>query len=250
MKNTKINQRNLLLPLLAFATLSSTMLFADYAESREEAAIYAKELREANVRTKRTRVKKAPKERYAGWYMRTKVSATTDDGTVYVHNTAGVFGKLKQSKNKKDKHDIPSYAAATLQVVFPHYSWAEGDAGDYWSDYRRYNKKRTNKRVVYTFQVKNQGRVDLSNAALNITLDDAVDVNYVKEKGNVRYIEAGKNTAIKPRFTLVDVDNKETYNVDELSTANLSMDGSHTRTFRWVRGNVRKKDFNPVVLPE
>jgi len=242
-------QKNILLSLLALTTLGSSFLYADYDESAEEKAVYAKELREAKVKTKRQKVKKAPKEKDAGWYMRTRVSATTDDGTVYTHNTAGVFGKLKQSKNKKDRHDISSYAPATLQVVFPHYNWNEGEAGDYWSDYRRYNKRKTNKRVVYTFQVKNQGNVDLSNADIEIKLDDAIDINYVKENGNVRYIEKGTNPEIKQKFTLVDVDNERTYSVDELEYANLNMDGNHTRTFRWVRGRVKKKDFKPVVLP-
>ena len=250
MLNRKTKITKIILPLLTAATLGSTFLYSDYQETAEEKAVYDKDLKEAGVKTTYKKVKKAPKEKVAGWYMRTRVSVTADDGTVYVHNSAGVFGKLKQSKNKKDRHDIPSYGAAALQVVFPHYDWEEGEAGDYWSDYRRYNTKRTNKRVVYTFQVKNQKTVDLSNAELHIILDDAIDVNYVKENGNVRYIEKDTNPAIKQAFTLVDVDNNQTYSTDELKNANLSMDGNHTRTFRWVRGNVKKKDFNPVVLLE
>ena len=246
----KLKKQTYILPLLVIATLGSSILYAGYQESAEEKAVYAKELKEAGVKIKHHKAKKAKKEKYAGWYMRTRVSAITDDGTVYAHNSAGVFGKLKQSKWKKDRHDIPSYGAAVLQVVFPHYNWEEGEAGDYWSDYRKYKKRRANKRVVYTFQVKNQKTVDLSNAELYIMLDDAIEVNYVKEKGNVRYIEKGTNPKIKHKFTLVDVDNKQTYQTDELKNANLSMDGKHTRTFRWVRGNVRKRDFKPVVVPE
>jgi len=193
---------------------------------------------------------KPVKEKEAGWYMRTRVSVTTQDGTVYSHNSAGVFGKLKQSRYKKDRHDIPSYGAAALQVVFPHYNWGEEDSGDYWSDYRKYKKRRIGKRVVYTFQVKNQKTVDRSNADLKIELDDAIDVNFVKENGNVHYIENGTNPEIKQTFTLVDVDNKQTYQVDELEYADLSMDGNHTRTFRWVRGKVRKRDFRAVKVPE
>ena len=247
MKTKKINY---ILPLMAALTVGSSVLYASYQESVEENAVYVKELKEAGVQTNSKKVKKAPKEKYAGWYMRTRVSAVTDEGKVYVHNSAGVFGKLKQSRWKKDRHDIPSYGAAALQVVFPHYNWEEGDAGDYWSDYRKYKESRVDARVVYTFQVKNQNTVDLSNAELHIALDDAIDVYYVKENGNVRYIEKGSNPEIKPKFTLVDVDNRQTYSVNELKNANLSMDGNHTRTFRWVRGKVRKRDFRPVVLPE
>jgi len=135
-------------------------------------------------------------------------------------------------------------------VVFPHYNWGEEDSDDYWSDYRKYKKRRIGKRVVYTFQVKNQKTVNLSNADLTIKLDDAIVVKFTRENGSVHYIETELNTEMKNDFTLVDVHNKQTYQVDELEYANLSMDGKHTRTFRWVRGRVKKRDFRAVVLPE
>jgi len=193
---------------------------------------------------------KAPKEKYAGWYMRTRVNATTADGTVYQHNSAGVFGKLKQSRWKKDRHDIPAYGVAALQVVFPHYNWGEDDSGDYWSDYRHYNKRRAGKRAVWTFLVRNQKTVDLSNASIEIKLDGQQNVDFIKKGKNVTYIETNIDTQKRNDFTLVDVDNKETYSVDELKNSDLSMDGKHTRTFRWVRGEVRKRDFRPVKMPE
>jgi hypothetical protein len=234
-----MKKTNILMPLLALATISSTMLYAE--SHRGDQSVQAAHKAKKN---------KKQKVRYAGWYMRTRVTATAEDGTVYTHNTAGVFGKLKQSKYKKDRHDIPAFGSATLQVVFPHYNWKEGDAGDYWSDYRHYNKRRANKRAVWTFQVKNQRSVDLSNADLKIELDDAKKINYTKENGSVHYTEAGTDKEMKNKFTLVDVDNKQTYQVDELPHANLSMDGKHTRTFRWVRGHVRKRDFRAVKVPE
>jgi hypothetical protein len=233
-KEKIMKKRTILLPLLVLATIGSTMLSARGHKGQQE--------------TQRTH--KTKKAQDAGWYMRTRISVTAEDGTVYTHNTAGVFGKLKQSKYKKDRHDIPAFGAATLQVVFPHYNWKEGDAGDYWSDYRRYKKRRANKRAVWTFQVKNQKGVDLSNADLKIELDDARIIKFTRENGSMNYVEAGVNTKKKNKFTLVDVDNKQTYKVDELEYANLSMDGKHTRTFRWVRGNVKRKDFKPVVMPK
>jgi len=120
MQNKKTNK---FFPLLALLLAGSTMLQAGYSESKAEQALYAKELKEAHYNTRKTKTKKAKKAKYAGWYMRTRVSATTQDGTVYEHNSAGVFGKLKQSRYKKDRHDIPAYGPATLQVVFPHYNW-------------------------------------------------------------------------------------------------------------------------------
>ena len=81
-------------------------------------------------------------------------------------------------------------------------------------------------------------------------IGDARNLNFVREKGIINYTETDLNREMKNNFTLVDVDNEQTYPVDELENANLSMDGKHTRTFRWVKGSVKKRDFDPVVLPE
>ena len=193
---------------------------------------------------------KTRKAKEAGWYMRTRIAATTPDGTVYAHNSAGVFGELRQSRNEYDRHDIPAYGPAVLQVVFPHYHWGTEHSGDYWSDYRKYNPKKPHQRRVWTFLVRNQKGVDLSQAALKIRLDDAEKVRSVKERGYIRYIESGTDVKMKERFTLVDVDHNETYSVDELPYTDFAMDGKHTRTFRWVRGPVKKKDFKPVTLSD
>ena len=249
MTNTK---RNILLSIAAFTALSFTMLNAeaDYGETAEERAIYAQELQQAQAgkKQKSKKAKKAPKQKQAGWYMRTKVSATAPDGKVYSHNTAGIFGQLKQSKNKIDQHDIPGYGAAILQVVFPHYNW-EDDSGDYFTDYRKWNKNREGKRAVWTFMIKNQKTVNLANAPIKIELDGLQNINFVKKDGRIDYIETTLEPEKRNDFTLVDVDNHKTYSYDELENANLTMDGKHARTFRWVRGNVKKKDFKPVPKP-
>ncbi len=181
--------------------------------------------------------------------MRIKASVT-NDGIVYSHNTAGVFGELQESIDGKDRHDIPAYSAAVFQVVFPHYDWEE-DSGDYWSDYRIWEKSRADTRVVYTFLLRNQKTVDLSNASLRLFVDPPQNVNYIKDKdGNIKYIESDKEPEKLHDFTLVDVDNHQTYAMDELENANLSMDGNHTRTFRLVRGSVADEDFDPIAKPE
>lgn len=192
------------------------------------------------------KVKKAPKQFYAGWYMRIRASAMTSIGREFHHDSAGVFGELVQSKDKNDRHDIASYGAATFQVVFPHYDWEEL-SGDYWSDYRPYRVDKADRRAVYTFQIRNQNTVDLSNASLKLFIDEAQNVNFYKENGQVTYVETNTNAKMFEKFTLVDVDNQRTYAIDELENADFSMEGLHTRTFRMVRGEVRKKDFDPVV---
>ena len=241
----------LFLPLV-FLVTGGTLSAQIGREDAEAEAIYAKEVREAmgrSVNFRHSKAKKATKEKYAGWYMRTKVYAITEDGKKYSHTTAGIFGKLKQSRWKKDVHDIPAFASATFQVVFPHLNWGE-DSGDYLSNYYKYTKRRKNKRAVWTFQVKNQHGVDLSNAALRIELEGAQNVEYVKENGQVRYIATTLDPEKRERLTLVDVDNHKTYSVDELEDADLSMDGKHVRTFRWVMGRVKKRDFKPLPTAE
>jgi hypothetical protein len=194
------------------------------------------------------------KEKDAGWYLRTVATATTQDGQVYVHKTAGVFGKLKQSKNKKDRHDIAAYGenGAIFQVIFPQTKWAEEDNGNYFSDYRHYNKKKPYKRTVWTFLVRNPKSVDLVDADLNIDLQGPYKVTFTKQNGSVHYKETLSKdmTKLMNKLTLIDVDNQREYSYDEIKEANLGMDGLHTRTFRWVVGTVKKRDFKPLVVAE
>ena len=177
-----------------------------------------------------------------GWYGRTIVSAKASDGKVYIHKTAGVFGQLIDSKSERDRHDISALGTAILQVVFPHGDWAE-KSGDYFSNYQRYTKDGTTKKS-WVFQVKNQRTVDLSDAPLTIKLDAIHKVTYKKVDGGITYYEnGGEDKALLQKLTLIDVDNGKSYSVDELATANLTMGGKHTRTFKWVLGGVDASDF-------
>ena len=242
------NTKRTLLFTIAALTLSSLSLQA-YEESNEESAVYAQELNEAGAQNKTKKTKKQQEQKYAGWYMRTKVYATAPDSKEYSHTTAGVFGKLKQSKWKKDQHDVPAFGSSALQVVFPHLNWEE-ESGDYYSNYYKYKKSAERKRAVWTFQIKNQNTVDLSNASIRIALEDAQNVDYVKKDKKVTYIETTVDPNKREDLTLVDVDNHKTYSVDELEYANLGMDGKHSRTFRWVRGKVKKRDFRALPIEE
>lgn len=192
---------------------------------------------------------KNKKERDAGWYLRTVATATTQDGKVFIHGTAGIFGKLKQSKNKKDRHDVKAYGenGAILQVIFPQTKWEE-DNGNYFSDYRHYNKRKPYKRTVWTFLVRNPRSVNLADADLKIDLKGPYKVTFTKENGSVQYKETLSKdmTKLLNKLTLIDVDNQREYSYEELKDANLGMDGVHTRTFRWVLGRVKKRDFKAL----
>ena len=181
----------------------------------------------------------------AGWYARTEVLATASDGKVYSHTTAGVFGQLVQSSDDQDQHDIAGYGPAILQVIFiPEFS-TDTTAG-FFSEYKNYDENSSEKKV-WTFMVKNQNTVDLSNAPITISLEGTFDVKYRDDRGKVEYKEsASSDDNITSDLHLVDVDNNTDYSVNELSNAGLSMQGLHTRTFRWVLGSVENTDYEAL----
>ena len=192
---------------------------------------------------------KSSKERDAGWYLRTVVTATTADGSVFTHETAGVFGLLRQSKNKKDRHDIAAYgeSGAILQILFTPQDWGE-DNGNYFSNYKHYNARKPYKRRVWEFKVRNPRSVNLANADLKIELKAPLKVMFRKEGGNVIYKEYPfeNSQRLLSKLHLVDIDNQTTYSYDELKDLTLGMDGKHTRAFRWVLGKVKQADFAPL----
>ncbi len=190
----------------------------------------------------------------AGWYGKTVVHATAEDGKVYSHKSAGVFGELVQSSDDKDQHDIPGYGPAKLQIVFYKPEWGDNN-GYYFSDYRSYDD---NSKQVWTFQVLNtyveknpDYSVDLSHAFVTISLPAIYDVRYKEDNGGITYKESSEsNITLLNRLTLVDVDNNTAYSVSELQTASLNMDGKYTRTFRWVLGTVDQDDYTPLAAPQ
>ena len=185
----------------------------------------------------------------AGWYAKTEVSATASNGRVYQHTTAGVFGELKQSEDGQDQHDVPGYGAAILQVIMVPDFTTNMTVG-YFSDYKKYEENSTTKKV-WTFQVKNQYAVNLADAPITIDIKGVYDVEYRDDRGKVEYKESTQvDTDKRNKLTLIDVDNAKEYTVIQLSSANLTMQGVHTRTFRWVKGTVDNTDYEPLSSPQ
>lgn len=177
----------------------------------------------------------------AGWYGKTQVSATLN-GETYNHNTAGIFGELLQSEDTEDQHDIKGYGSAVLQVIMiPDFS-SDTTIG-YFSEYKKYNEDSAEKKV-WTFQIKNQHTTNLSNAPIEISMDGIYDVSYTENEEKVNYkISNEINSAKSALLHLVDLDNQTHYTLTELASANLNMDGLHTRNFRWVLGEVDNSDY-------
>jgi len=184
----------------------------------------------------------------AGWYLRTVVSATTQDGKVYTHKTAGVFGVLAESEDKKDRHDLSAYGegGTILQVLFTPTDWGD-DNRNYFSNYKKYDENAPYKRNTWKFKVRNARSVNLADADLKIELNGPYDIRSTDTKGYTQYEETLSKdmTGLLEKLTLIDLDDNRTYSYDELKNANLGMDGTHTRTFRWVVGTVQSEDYNP-----
>ena len=192
----------------------------------------------------------APVDPYksAGWYGRTTVSATAVDGTLYKHTTGGIFGELIQSNDGVDKHDIPAYSKSIFQVVMIDDKLNQNSSG-YFSNYKYFDKENRVKRV-WTFQIRNEVAVNLSQASIRIELPSLVDVLYKEEHNRTVFKESSDNNrTLIDQLTLVDVDNAQIYTVEALKKENLSMDGLNTRTFRWVLGDVEANDYLPVASP-
>ena len=188
-------------------------------------------------------------KKISNWYMKTIVDTTLSDGTNYSYTKGGVFGELEGSIEGKDRYDVLSYGTRVLHVVFPQLEWEENN-GDYVSNY--YAAQEEDEKRVWTFQVKNQSNdIDLSNAPLKIKLDGPYGVEFKNENGYISFIEKlSEDTSKKTSITLVDIDNQTEYGYAEMQTANLSMDGLTTRTFRWVLGSVDPSDYETISSVE
>ena len=178
-----------------------------------------------------------------GWYMRTVATATTPEGKVYTHRTAGVLGELKDSSDSLDRHDIDAFGTATLYVVFPKVK--NNSVEDYFSDYHRYdpNDQYDAERQVWTFQVKNETGEDLSNASINLKIEGPYKVYKKKDGVGYEEIASGDNEMLQ-HLSLVDLDNHKVYAYNQLQNVDLSMEGKKVRTFRWVLGGILSEHLN------
>jgi len=182
----------------------------------------------------------------SSWYMKTVAGMTLADGTIYTYEKGGIFGELEESSDEKDRYDILAFGTSVLKVIFPKTEWVDG--GESASDYRATKEGDVSK--VWTFQVKNEQDVNLTNAQLTLSLDGPYDVVFTNKNGYISFEEKlSYDTSKKTSITLIDVDNQTEYSYSELQTANLTMDGLSIRTFRWVLGSVDSSAYNEVIAP-
>jgi len=163
------------------------------------------------------------------------------DSKIYKHTTAGVFGELKDSNDAQDRHDIEAMNSGVVQILFVNED-IEADK-KYYSDYRELNDT---KKESWTLVVSNISGEDISDADIKLDISSIYDVF----RQNNSYIEkVSDNQAKLQKMTLIDLDNNQTYSIDELQDANLNMDGKKDRYFRLVLGDVSESDkAQPKVI--
>jgi hypothetical protein len=179
----------------------------------------------------------------AGWYMRTVVTATTPDGKTYRHDSAGVFGELESSEERRDSHDIESYGSGVLQIKFVNLKI--DIQKEYFSDYRDYTPE--DEKRVWAFYVKNEIGEDLSQADFTISVEPMR--NIFKKSGESRYYEGRAQNGEDKRneLILVDIDNQTTYSYAEAANHVFNMEGKKVRSFRWVlNGSVAEEDKKKI----
>jgi len=156
---------------------------------------------------------------------------------------------LVDSNVNIDQHDIPGFGSSILQVVFPQDDGSTN--ADFFSNYQSFDGDADTKRN-WTFTIKNQQKPDLKNAPITISLPSIQKVTYKKVKGQIIYDKKELlDNDKKDELTLIDVDNNTVYTVNQLETANLTMQGLHTRTFAWEMGTSEPADYvAPAVGPE
>jgi len=180
----------------------------------------------------------------SGWYMRVTVEATTDDGKVYIHNNAGVFGELDESSDGLDKHDVPAKGTAIIQARFLNNEL--DSTTEYYSDYRSYDQNTTHKSWDIVI-INDDNNIDLSDASIKIDIENIKDIYRINDiYKEVSSLDTTKRDSLK----IIDLDNQTVYAYNELKDAKLSMEGKHQRKFRIILGEIEKDDMNTFKMIE
>ena len=166
------------------------------------------------------------------WYVSTTVSVH-DSGKTYTGVNPAVFGKLAESSDGFDKHDIPTIGSVVNRkaaVVFIHSDW-EDLPGEYHSNY--YNANGDGDSWEMTVFSSRNAEVTLKwNGLYELT---------AKEGQRGWDEKKVLNSSILEELHLVDTTTSEVIDAvtnGKLNTYTFNMGDVRSRTFRWVEGAV------------
>ena len=181
------------------------------------------------------------------WYISNTVSVYDAlNGNTYTGFNPAIMGKLGESSDGHDKHDISAFnslASSKAAVLFIQDDWGER-SGEYHSDYHGSNKQSDSWLMTVVSTVAG-GKVTLS-------WDGLYALESSDDDGLVTYKEThtlGSGTL--ERLQLIDLETLII--VDALSpegtpgSYSFTMEeGETSRNFRWVLGPINSRYFNPA----
>ena len=181
------------------------------------------------------------------WYVSTRVSVSDTANSVTVGGTnPAVFGKLAESSDGYDKHDITPYGSvvgAEAAVVFIHSDWDE-NSGEYHSNYHDTKGAEKDSWEMTVFS-------SVDNAEVTLKWEGLYELS--KEKGKTLYDEKKVlDSSTLENLKLVDtVTGEETPAVTngKLNTYSFTMEsGESSRIFIWQQGMVAYKTISVAAL--
>ena len=181
------------------------------------------------------------------WYVSTRVSVSDPaNSTVIGGINPAVFGKLTESSDGYDKHDVPPYASvvgAEAAVVFIHTDWDE-KSGEYHSNYHDIEGGETDSWEMTVFS-------SVDSAEVTLTWDGLYELRAVE--GQTLYDEKKVlDSSTFENLRLVDtVTGVETPAVKngKLNTYSFTMSADESsRILVWQQGTVESETISVAAL--
>ena len=181
------------------------------------------------------------------WYVSTKVSVSDTANSVTIGGTnPAVFGKLAESSDGYDKHDIPPYGSvvgAEAAAVFIHTDWDER-SGEYHTNYHDTKGAQKDSWEMTVFS-------SVPNAEVTLKWEGLYELK--KAEGKILYSEKKVlDSDTLKNLKLVDTKTgEETAAVKngKLNTYSFTMEsGESSRIFVWQQGTVETETISVASL--
>lgn len=181
------------------------------------------------------------------WYLSNTVSVIDMDGTEYKGINAAIMGKLTESSDGYDKHDITPFVSLTgskAAVYFIQNNWGNR-SGEYHSDYHSVNAQNDSWVMTIVSTVKG-GKVTLNWDGLYALTSNEHD------NGLITYQEKRTlDSRTLDNLHLIDLETLEVIEAvsaeGELNSYTFYMkEGKTSRQFRWVLGSINASYFEPA----
>ena len=177
------------------------------------------------------------------WYVSVLVNVQDPaTGQDHVADNPAVFGKLTESEDGRDRHDIRPFRSvvrARASAAFVHDEWGDV-SGQYLGDYRKAGSQ-TDTWVMTVFSSVPAG-------VLTLTWDGLYELTDNPEPYGFPYLQEKRlDSRTLEDLSLIDLDTGEIIDAvtdGELNSYTFVMDEETSRNFRWVLGPIKNKYFD------